>query len=211
MEHLARKGLACPTPIHARSGEALGQLCGRPAAIISFLEGMWPRRPTPRHCQLLGEALARFPPRRRRLHHDAARTICRSPAGGRCSKPAARGPMRSLPASPTNWRASSTTSERHWPRRSRHRHHPCRSFSRQRLLPAGPALGDHRFLFRLHRFLRLRRGRLPERLVLRAESRLQCHQGAGPDRQLPQGPGDAGQRRLQRCRCSRAAARCASC
>jgi homoserine kinase type II len=60
MEHLASKGIACPTPIHARNGEALSELCGRPAAIISFLDGMWPRRPTPRHCQLLGEALARF-------------------------------------------------------------------------------------------------------------------------------------------------------
>jgi len=60
MEHLAHKGIACPTPIRARNGEALGELCGRPAAIISFLEGMWPRRPTPRHCQLLGEALAKF-------------------------------------------------------------------------------------------------------------------------------------------------------
>jgi homoserine kinase type II len=60
MEHLAGKGIACPTPIRARNGEALGELCGRPAAIISFLDGMWPRRPTARHCQLLGEALARF-------------------------------------------------------------------------------------------------------------------------------------------------------
>jgi homoserine kinase type II len=60
MEHLAGKGIACPTPIHARNGEPLSELCGRPAAIISFLDGMWPRRPTPRHCQLLGEALARF-------------------------------------------------------------------------------------------------------------------------------------------------------
>jgi homoserine kinase type II len=60
MEHLAGKGIACPTPIRARNGEALGELCGRPAAIISFLDGMWPRRPAPRHCQLLGEALARF-------------------------------------------------------------------------------------------------------------------------------------------------------
>ncbi len=60
MEHLAGKGIACPTPIHARSGEALAELCGRPAAIISFLDGMWPRRPTARHCQLLGEALAKF-------------------------------------------------------------------------------------------------------------------------------------------------------
>ena len=60
MEHLAAKGIACPTPIQQREGGALGELCGRPAAIISFLDGMWPRRPTARHCQLLGEALARF-------------------------------------------------------------------------------------------------------------------------------------------------------
>jgi homoserine kinase type II len=60
MDHLAHKGLACPTPIHQRTGEVLGQLCGRPAAIISFLDGMWPRKPTARHCQLLGEALANF-------------------------------------------------------------------------------------------------------------------------------------------------------
>ena len=58
MEHLAAKGLSCPTPIKDRQGRALKSLCGRPAAIISFLEGMWPRRPTERHCQLLGEALA---------------------------------------------------------------------------------------------------------------------------------------------------------
>ena len=60
MEHLAAKGLSCPTPIKATDGEALRELCGRPAAIISFLEGMWPRRPTERHCQLLGAALAEF-------------------------------------------------------------------------------------------------------------------------------------------------------
>jgi homoserine kinase type II len=60
MDHLAAKGIVCPTPIHQRSGSALGELCGRPAAIISFLDGMWPRRPTPRQCQLLGEAMARM-------------------------------------------------------------------------------------------------------------------------------------------------------
>jgi len=58
MEHLAAKGLSCPTPIKAKDGVALRELCGRPAAIISFLEGMWPRRPTERHCQLLGGAMA---------------------------------------------------------------------------------------------------------------------------------------------------------
>jgi homoserine kinase type II len=58
MEHLAARGIACPTPIKNAAGEALGELCGRPAAIVSFLDGMWPRRPTARHCQLLGGALA---------------------------------------------------------------------------------------------------------------------------------------------------------
>jgi len=60
MEHLAGHGIACPTPIRGRDGAALHELAGRPAALVTFLEGMWPRRPTPRHCQLLGEALARM-------------------------------------------------------------------------------------------------------------------------------------------------------
>jgi len=60
MQHLAERGITCPTPIHDKSGAMLGRLCERPAAIVSFLDGMWPRRPTARHCQLLGEALARM-------------------------------------------------------------------------------------------------------------------------------------------------------
>jgi homoserine kinase type II len=60
MQHLAGKGLNCPTPITDRDGQALKTLCGRPAAIISFLEGMWPRRPSEKHCQALGAALADF-------------------------------------------------------------------------------------------------------------------------------------------------------
>jgi len=58
MEHLAEQGIACPTPLHARDGKALRELCGKPAAIITFLEGMWPRRILPHHCAGLGEALA---------------------------------------------------------------------------------------------------------------------------------------------------------
>ncbi len=60
MGHLAGAGIACPTPIRGRDGAALRELCGRPAAIVSFLTGMWPRRITARHCRLLGEALARM-------------------------------------------------------------------------------------------------------------------------------------------------------
>src|SRR3954470_9999014 len=58
MDHLAHQGVACPTPVRARDGEALRQLCGRPAAIVTFLNGMWPRRIDPFHCAALGDALA---------------------------------------------------------------------------------------------------------------------------------------------------------
>ena len=58
MEHLAGRGYPCPTPIRGRDGRALRELCGRPAAINSFLAGMWPRRSTPDHCRALGEAAA---------------------------------------------------------------------------------------------------------------------------------------------------------
>ena len=60
MRHLAAKGVDCPLPIAACDGSALQSLCGRPAAIISFLEGLWPRRIHPFHCRELGEGLARM-------------------------------------------------------------------------------------------------------------------------------------------------------
>src|SRR6266702_2864364 len=59
-EVLSCKGVACPTPVRARDGEALRELCGRPAAIVTFLNGMWPRRIDPFHCAALGNALARL-------------------------------------------------------------------------------------------------------------------------------------------------------
>ena len=58
MDHLAAKGIACPTPIHDRDGIALRELAGRPAAVISFLNGLWIRRPVPENCMQLGEAMA---------------------------------------------------------------------------------------------------------------------------------------------------------
>ena len=60
MDHLAHHGVACPTPVRARDGEALRELCGRPAAVVTFLNGMWPRRIDPAHCAALGGALARL-------------------------------------------------------------------------------------------------------------------------------------------------------
>jgi len=58
MEHLAKKGLSCPLPVHRHDGEVIGELAGRPCAVITFLEGMWPRRPTVTHCREVGKALA---------------------------------------------------------------------------------------------------------------------------------------------------------
>ncbi len=58
MDHLAAKGIACPTPIHARDGQALRTLAGRPAALVSFLAGMSPRRILPHHCAGLGRGMA---------------------------------------------------------------------------------------------------------------------------------------------------------
>jgi homoserine kinase type II len=60
MEHLAAKGLVCPQPVKNRKGEALGRLAGRPAAIVTFLDGMGVKRPGSAHCGAVGEALARL-------------------------------------------------------------------------------------------------------------------------------------------------------
>ncbi len=60
MRHLAQRGLNCPLPVVDRSGEALGRLAGRPAALVTFLDGMGVRRPGVGHCGAVGEALARL-------------------------------------------------------------------------------------------------------------------------------------------------------
>ena len=60
MTHLASRGISCPLPVKNRNGEALSTLAGRPAAIISFLEGIWPRKPSAAHCAGVGQALARM-------------------------------------------------------------------------------------------------------------------------------------------------------
>lgn len=58
MEHLKDEAIPCPLPIKGRDGQALRSLCDRPAAIVSFLDGMWPRRIKPEHCEKIGSAMA---------------------------------------------------------------------------------------------------------------------------------------------------------
>jgi homoserine kinase type II len=60
MGHLADRGIHCPLPVKAHDGKALRVLCGRPAAMVTFLEGVSYRRPTPAHCAALGQVLAQL-------------------------------------------------------------------------------------------------------------------------------------------------------
>ena len=60
MEHLQARGLSCPLPVRDLKGRNLNQLAGRTAALITFLDGVWVRRPRAEHCLEVGRALARM-------------------------------------------------------------------------------------------------------------------------------------------------------
>lgn len=60
MEQLAAKGFGAPRPIATRAGSYLSEVKGKPAAIVSFLDGAWPRKWDVSHCAAVGEALARM-------------------------------------------------------------------------------------------------------------------------------------------------------
>ncbi len=58
MQHLAQHGFPSATPIEDRGGQLLGDMRGKPAAIVSFLTGISVRRPSPDHCREAGRGLA---------------------------------------------------------------------------------------------------------------------------------------------------------
>ena len=60
MEHLATHGIACPQPVRSRSGAQWMSLNGKPAALLTFLDGVSLRRPDASHCAAAGKALARL-------------------------------------------------------------------------------------------------------------------------------------------------------
>ncbi|MBV1822511.1 homoserine kinase [Komagataeibacter oboediens] len=60
MQYLARHGLSCPLPVADRQGRTLRTLCGRPAAITTFLPGGWSRQVSVDMCAQVGDALARL-------------------------------------------------------------------------------------------------------------------------------------------------------
>jgi len=58
MEHMARRGIACPLPLRARDGRQLVTLNRRSAAVLTFLSGISLRRPGVAHCAAAGAVLA---------------------------------------------------------------------------------------------------------------------------------------------------------
>jgi homoserine kinase type II len=60
MTHLAENGINTPLPVKARDGKALRRLAGRPAVLVTFLEGLSIKKPTAEQCGQLGEALAKL-------------------------------------------------------------------------------------------------------------------------------------------------------
>ena len=58
MDHLAAAGISCPVPLRDNTGNMLGELAGRPAALITFLAGLSLRRPHVAHVAALGGVLA---------------------------------------------------------------------------------------------------------------------------------------------------------
>jgi homoserine kinase type II len=58
MAHLARRGIPCPAPIADQRNELLGTLKGKPATVVTCLPGAPVLAPQPRHCALVGAALA---------------------------------------------------------------------------------------------------------------------------------------------------------
>ncbi|MEM6648987.1 MAG: homoserine kinase [Pseudomonadota bacterium] len=60
MDHVMEKGIPAAGPVRDLQGETLQTLCGRPAALIHFLEGMSPDTPTLPQTVAAGAALAQF-------------------------------------------------------------------------------------------------------------------------------------------------------
>lgn len=60
MEHMAKADVPCPLPLHRQDGELLSMVEGKPAAIVSKLNGHSPDQITHHHCSEIGYWLARL-------------------------------------------------------------------------------------------------------------------------------------------------------
>ena len=60
LDHLAAKGCPVPRTMHDRTGASFRMVEGKAAALIEFLPGVSPTRPTPAQAHAVGEVLARL-------------------------------------------------------------------------------------------------------------------------------------------------------
>lgn len=60
MAELAERGFPAPKPIARRDGGLFSRAKDRPAVIVSFLDGVWPRQTTLAQCAAIGGTLARM-------------------------------------------------------------------------------------------------------------------------------------------------------
>lgn len=60
LRYLHEQGVDCPLPVPNRQGQALNLLAGRPAAMVTFLNGVCARRPKIEQVAQLGTALAKL-------------------------------------------------------------------------------------------------------------------------------------------------------
>ena len=136
MEHLARRGIVCPLPVHGRDGAALRHLC-RPACRDHHL----PARASGRAgC---GRSIARRWARRWPRCTWPARDYAPTPAqcaragtaGGRCWSARRARADEVQPGLAAELDAALAAILAAWPRGAAGRAHPCRPVSRQRVLP----------------------------------------------------------------------------
>lgn len=60
MQYLADRGITCPRPVAMKDGTLLGVLVGKPAAIVTWLDGFSVGSPGLSQCRQVGETLARM-------------------------------------------------------------------------------------------------------------------------------------------------------
>lgn len=58
MAHLSRHGIPCPAPVATRGNAYLGKLCGKPACLVTRLDGASVEAPSPAQCAAVGKTLA---------------------------------------------------------------------------------------------------------------------------------------------------------
>lgn len=60
MRHLASAGIPCPNPVPDRDGRILGTVAGKPATLVTWLQGKELTNPSPQACARIGTVLARM-------------------------------------------------------------------------------------------------------------------------------------------------------